>query len=176
MTNSMVKKKYKCQFPECNTESQIRSKIRNKDSEYYGLYVCNRHANQERALKVKSEQTIRTEKARKETRKDYPEFYQKWCEKVQKMRCLECSRPLQGNSTEVAHVLSKSLSIEFATNDLNIIALCSSHHTQFDRNLETRSQMECFQESVERFKLLEPFIKNVTSETLFYSEYLHKSK
>ena len=173
----MIKKLLFCEYPDCERLSNIRTKVKNPESEHNGKYVCQYHGKiLNKKKKVASEQTRRTQEKRKEQRKDYPEFYQKWCEKVQKMRCLECSRPLQGNSTEVAHVLSKSLSIEFATNDLNIIALCSSHHTQFDRNLETRSQMECFQESVERFKLLEPFIKNVTSETLFYSEYLHKSK
>lgn len=171
-----MNKLYECQIDGCSTLSNIRSKIKNKDSEYYGLYVCNKHANQEREHKVTSGQTRRTQEKRKEQRKDYPEFYQRWCEKVQKMRCAECSKPLQGNSTEICHVLSKSTSPEFATNDLNIIVLCSSHHTQFDRNLETRSQMECFQESVERFKLLEPNQKNVTAETLFYSKYLHTSK
>ena len=165
-----------CEIEGCQTVQKIRTTVKNSESEYYGKKVCTKHANLLKKPKQKSDRTIRTEIARKDQRKDYPEFYQKWCEKVQKMRCLECSRPLQGNSTEVAHVLSKSLSIEFATNDLNIIALCSSHHTQFDRNLETRSQMECFQESVERFKLLEPNQKNVTAETLFYSEYLHKSE
>lgn len=167
---------YKCEIEECETFQKIRNIVKNPESEYYGKKVCDKHASQFRNKKIKSDRTSRTEAARKEQRKDYPEFYQRWCEKVQKMRCTECSRPLQGNSTEVAHILSKSTSPEFATNDLNIIALCSSHHTQFDRNLETRSQMECFQESVERFKLLEPNQKNVTAETLFYSEYLHKSE
>ena len=166
---------YKCEIEGCQTIQKIRTTIKNSESEYHGKKVCTKHANLLKKPKQKSDRTIRTETARKDQRKDYPEFYQRWCEKVQKMVCQECSKPLQGNSTEVCHILAKSTSPEFATNDLNILSLCTAHHTQFDRNLETRSQMECFQESVLRFELLEPDQRNVTAETLFYSDYLHKS-
>ena len=32
-------KRYKCQFPKCDKEIQIRTKIKNPDSEYFGLNV-----------------------------------------------------------------------------------------------------------------------------------------
>lgn len=172
MTNSMVKKKYKCQFPECNTESQIRSKIRNKDSEYYGLHVCNRHANQERALKVKSEQTSRTEAARKEQRKDYPEFYQRWCEKAQVSTCEECGTRLKGNSTEIAHIIMKSTNNELAILDDNIIFLCFSNgcHSKFDSSLDVRKKMKCFEKSLNQYKLIRDKVKKYSSEVRFYED------
>ena len=62
-------KRYKWQFPKCDKEIQIRTKIKNPDSEYFGLNVCSYHAKLEKAPKVKSDQTRRTEKARVEQRK-----------------------------------------------------------------------------------------------------------
>lgn len=171
-----MKKKYKCEYPECEKETQIRTKIKNRDSEYFGLNVCPYHANLEKAPKVKSDQTRRTEKARAEQRKDYPEFYQKWCEKVKGWHCVECGNIVQGNSTNIAHVLAKSTSPEVATNDMNIIVLCDKHHFDFDKSLDSRSQMKCFQKSVLQYTVLKPLLKNITSETIFYENNLCMSK
>lgn len=166
-------KQYKCQYPYCETMSTIRSKVKNKDSEYYGLYVCNYHASQLRPRRV-SEKTQRTQKARKEQRSDYPEFYQRHILQAEGSRCLECNKRLYGNSSNfIPHVLSKSLSPEVATNDQNILAyLCSEHHTEFDSSLEKRSQMKCFPQSIEQYKLLKPNLINITAETLFYDKFL----
>lgn len=169
-------KNYKCQYPNCEKMSKIRSKVKNKDSEYFGLYVCPYHAKLEKAPKVKSDQTRRTEKARVEQRKDYPEFYQKWCEFASKTVCNECGDKLKGLSTEVCHIFSKSTSPEVAVNDTNIILLCWDCHTRFDSSLEKRSQMKCFQKSVLQYSILKPLLKNITSETIFYENNLCMSK
>lgn len=168
-------KLYKCEIDGCETMQSIRTTIKDRESEYYGKRVCNSHANQLKPKKV-SEQTKRTQEKRKEQRKDYPEFYQMWVERVKGWRCHECGKILQGNSTEVAHILSKSTSPEVATNDLNIIPLCTNHHTQFDRSLEKRSQMECFAKSSVQYELLKPLLKNNTAETNFYENYLQESE
>lgn len=165
-------KRYKCQFPKCDKEIQIRTKIKNPDSEYFGLNVCSYHANLEKAPKVKSDQTRRTEKARVEQRKDYPEFYQKWCELASRNVCNECGDKLKGLSTEVAHILSKSTSPEIATNDTNILLICGDCHTRFDSSLEKRSQMKCFQKSVLQYGILKPLLLKNTSETLFYDNFI----
>ena len=163
--------KLPCEFPGCEKSEQIRSKVKDRDSEHFGLYVCKYHANLLRK-KTRSDKTRRTQEARKEQRKDYPEFFQKMCEIARVSVCEECGIRLRGNSTEIAHILSKAeyMSPEVATDPTNILFLCSDHHTQFDRNLETRSQMKANLEAKERYKLLQERLTNVTAETLFYDK------
>lgn len=134
---------YKCQFPGCETTTKIRSKVKDRESEYYGLMVCNFHANQLR-VKTVSDKTRRTQQARKEQRKDYPEFYQKHIEIAKSKECEECKKRLQGNSTEICHILGKSDNPEIATEDLNIIYLCWECHTKFDHSRSSRRKMEVF--------------------------------
>ena len=167
-----MKKKYKCEYPGCDKETQIRTKIKNPDSEYFGLNVCSYHANLEKAPKVKSDQTRRTEKARVEQRKDYPEFFKKHIEIASKKRSEESNVKLKGNVYEVCHILSKSLSPEVATNDLNILYLSAEEHSKFDSSLSKRKEMKCFDLSVERYKLLKPLLLKNTSETLFYDNFI----
>ena len=165
-------KRYKCQFPKCDKEIQIRTKIKNRDSEYFGLNVCSYHANLEKAPKVKSDQTRRTEKARVEQRKDYPDFFKKHIKIASKKRCAETNVKLTGNVYEVCHILSKSLSQEVATDDFNIIYLSAEAHNRFDSSLSNRKEMKCFQLSVERYKELKPYLKKITHETLFYDKFI----
>lgn len=161
-------KQYKCQYPNCDNMSTIRSKIKNKDSEYYGLYVCNHHVSQLRPRKV-SEKTQRTQKARKEQRSDYPEFYQRHIIQAEGSRCLECQRRLYGNSSmNIVHIIMKSTNPELATIDDNIIYLCQDCHYTFDSSLERRSQMNCFNITVDRYKLIKYIVKNISSEVIFY--------
>ena len=161
-------KRYKCQFPKCDKEIQIRTKIKNPDSEYFGLNVCPYHANLEKSPKVKSDQTRRTEKARAEQRKDYPEFYRKHCELAEGSRCQECGERLMGHVSEIAHILKKTVvggNPELATESENIIYLCGMYsenqcHTKFDSSLESRSQMKIFPLILEKFIIFQNKIKN----------------
>lgn len=164
-------KLYKCEYPNCENLSKIRSKIKNKDSEYYGLSVCNYHASQHR-LKVVSEQTRRTQKVRKEQRKDYPEFYKKHCKIAVRKHCLECGSKLQGTSSEIAHIIRKSSNPELSVLDDNILYLCTDCHNIFDTSLERRSQMKCFQQSVEQYKLMQDKVENNSSEVWHYIKIL----
>lgn len=134
---------YPCQYPCCKTMTKIRSKVKDPESEYFGLMVCNFHASQLR-VKTVSEKTRRTQQARKEQRKDYPEFYQKHIEIAKGKECEECRKRLQGNSTEICHILGKSDNPEIATEDLNIIYLCWECHTKFDHSRSSRRKMEVF--------------------------------
>lgn len=162
---------YKCEYPDCENHSRIRSKVKNKDSEHYGLYVCSYHADLLRS-KETSDKTRRTQSARKEQRKDYPEFYSELAEKIRGWRCINCRSILKGNSSNIAHILAKSTNPELATNDLNIMFLCENCHTKFDSNLENRSKMPCFENSVKRYEIIKHLITNVTGETMFYDNYI----
>ena len=163
---------YKCNIPDCEKMVKIRTTIKNKDSEFFGKRVCPYHASQFNKKSEISDKTKRTRSIRAEIRKDYPEFFKKHIEIASKKRSDESNVKLKGNIYEVCHILSKSLSPEVATNDLNILYLSADEHSKFDSSLSKRKEMKCFDLSVERYKLLKPLLLKNTSETLFYDNFI----
>ena len=163
---------YKCEIDGCDRMVKIRATIKNKDSEFYGKKVCQYHASLYNKKPPISSKTIKTNTNRKLQRKDYPEFFKKHIEIASKKRSDESNVKLKGNIYEVCHILSKSLSPEVATNDLNILYLSAEEHSKFDSSLSKRKEMKCFDLSVERYKLLKPLLLKNTSETLFYDNFV----
>ena len=163
---------YKCGIDGCDRIVKIRTTIKNKDSEFYGKKVCQYHASLYNKKPPISSKTIKTNINRKLQRKDYPEFFKKHIEIASKKRSDESNVKLKGNIYEVCHILSKSLSPEVATNDLNILYLSAEEHSKFDSSLSKRKEMKCFDLSVERYKLLKPLLLKNTSETLFYDNFI----
>ena len=163
---------YKCDIPDCEKMVKIRTTIKNKDSEFFGKRVCPYHASLYNKKPPISSKTIKTNINRKLQRKDYPEFFKKHIEIASKKRSDESNVKLKGNIYEVCHILSKSLSPEVATNDLNILYLSAEEHSKFDSSLSKRKEMKCFDLSVERYKLLKPLLLKNTSETLFYDNFI----
>ena len=163
---------YKCEIDGCDRIVKIRTTIKNKDSEFYGKKVCQYHASLYNKKPPISSKTIKTNINRKLQRKDYPEFFKKHIEIASKKRSDESNVKLKGNIYEVCHILSKSLSPEVATNDLNILYLSADEHSKFDSSLSKRKEMKCFDLSVERYKLLKPLLLKNTSETLFYDNFI----
>ena len=163
---------YKCKIDGCDRMVKIRATIKNKDSEFYGKKVCQYHASLYNKKPPISSKTIKTNINRKLQRKDYPEFFKKHIEIASKKRSDESNVKLKGNIYEVCHILSKSLSPEVATNDLNILYLSADEHSKFDSSLSKRKEMKCFDLSVERYKLLKPLLLKNTSETLFYENFI----
>ena len=163
---------YKCKIDGCDRMVKIRATIKNKDSEFYGKKVCQYHASLYNKKPPISSKTIKTNINRKLQRKDYPEFFKKHIEIASKKRSDESNVKLKGNIYEVCHILSKSLSPEVATNDLNILYLSADEHSKFDSSLSKRKEMKCFDLSVERYKLLKPLLLKNTSETLFYDNFI----
>ena len=163
---------YKCEIDGCDRMVKIRATIKNKDSEFYGKKVCQYHASLYNKKPPISSKTIKTNINRKLQRKDYPEFFKKHIEIASKKRSDESNVKLKGNVYEVCHILSKSLSPEVATNDLNILYLSADEHSKFDSSLSKRKEMKCFDLSVERYKLLKPLLLKNTSETLFYDNFI----
>ena len=163
---------YKCEIDGCDRMVKIRATIKNKDSEFYGKKVCQYHASLYNKKPPISSKAIKTNNNRKLQRKDYPEFFKKHIEIASKKRSEESNVKLKGNVYEVCHILSKSLSPEVATNDLNILYLSAEEHSKFDSSLSKRKEMKCFDLSVERYKLLKPLLLKNTSETLFYDNFI----
>ena len=163
---------YKCEIDGCDRMVKIRATIKNKDSEFYGKKACQYHASLYNKKPPISSKAIKTNNNRKLQRKDYPEFFKKHIEIASKKRSEESNVKLKGNVYEVCHILSKSLSPEVATNDLNILYLSAEEHSKFDSSLSKRKEMKCFDLSVERYKLLKPLLLKNTSETLFYDNFI----
>ena len=163
---------YKCEIDGCDRMVKIRATIKNKDSEFYGKKACQYHASLYNKKPPISSKAIKTNNNRKLQRKDYPEFFKKHIEIASKKRSDESNVKLKGNVYEVCHILSKSLSPEVATNDLNILYLSAEEHSKFDSSLSKRKEMKCFDLSVERYKLLKPLLLKNTSETLFYDNFI----
>lgn len=166
----MAKKLYKCEYPGCDKETRVRSTI--KSGEYRGLKACEYHARIYRDHGT-SEQTLRTRAKRKQSREDYPNFYLKMIDLYRGKDCVECGTRLQGNGSEIAHILSKSTNPEVSTDPRNIIPLCLSCHTQFDSNLENRSKMKCFPQTVSQYLTFKDSVTNVSSEYLYYDNLAH---
>jgi 5-methylcytosine-specific restriction endonuclease McrA len=147
-------KLYKCEFQGCETVTKIRTTIKDKDSEFYGLRVCSFHASQLRPRTV-SDKTRRTQQARAEQRKDYPEFYQRHIEIAVKKKCENCNTKLTGSSTEICHILGKAENPEIATEDQNILYLCWECHNKFDKSGTSRQGMSVYSTAQDRLKLIE---------------------
>lgn len=174
----MNNKLYKCQI--CDRDVVIRTKIKNKDSEYFGKSACPICASQHNVQKEKKQYRInpRTEKnnqKRKENRKDYSDFFKKHIDIIKKnnLHCEECNDALIGDVSEVCHIISKQHNPEIATEDCNIIYLCGMFsnnqcHHHFDSSLSKRKMMQCFEKSKEKVQELESKIIKKTNEYLLY--------
>lgn len=171
---------YKCEIPGCDREVAIRTKIKNRDSEYYGKSACPYCASQHNIQKPKEAYYIKpfTDKARearKEERKDYSGFFQKHIQEIKdgQFCCEECGDRLFGEVSEVAHIFSKRFNPEIATEDENIMYLCGRFstnrcHALFDKSLTDRKSMKCFEISKEKVQDLESKIIKKTKEYILY--------
>lgn len=99
---------------------------------------------------------------RKAERKDYPEFFNKHINiiKENKLSCKECGDRLIGDVSEIAHILPKQTFKSIATDDDNVIYLCSwksknNCHTLFDNgSLEHVHNMKIYPELLDKVKIL----------------------
>lgn len=76
---------------------------------------------------------------RKEERKTFPGFFQKHIQHIRdnNLCCEECGAKLIGDVSEIAHILPKSMFKSIATDDRNVLYLCSwksinNCHSKFD--------------------------------------------
>lgn len=175
---------YQCEIPDCDNKVPIRTKIKNRDSEYFGKKACPKCAQEhniqkeKKAYRIKS-RTEKTTEKRLEERKEYPEFFIKHINYIKEnsIFCAECGDRLKGDNSNVCHLVSKSSNPEVATNDLNIIYLCglfskNNCHSIFDSNFFNREKMKVFPLAVEKYKLFKDQITNITNEVLHYENNL----
>lgn len=123
------------------------------------------------------QQTQKNKDKRKESRAGYGDFFVRHINIIlnEHKSCENCGSRLQGIAGEVCHILSKSKSPEVSTNDDNVLYMClygSGCHSEFDNTLEKRGKMRVFKKALEKFKILEPILINITSETEQFSKYL----
>ena len=175
---------YECQIENCENKVQIRTKIKNRDSEFYGKSVCpscalKHNEQKEKKIYVIPQSTTKTVNERKEVRKDYSKFFQKHIQLIKEGEycCEECGDRLLGEVSEVCHILAKSTSPEVATNDSNIIYLCGRFsknlcHSKFDNSFDKREKMKVFDLAKNRFEKIRNEIIKITKEVLHYEQSL----
>jgi hypothetical protein len=97
------------------------------------------------------------------------ESLDKWFEKRRKElvgRCKHCGKKSCKDNDEyfkfsIAHILPKSIFESVATHPKNFIELCfweNSCHTNFDNGIIGLTDLNCFDEVVEKFQEMYPFI------------------
>ncbi|MDR0913090.1 MAG: hypothetical protein LBM96_10880 [Methanobrevibacter sp.] len=168
-----MRKKYNCEV--CGKGNLIiRTRIKNRDSEHFGKSVCTVCAAKNRQH---NQSTFHTHHPfNKET--SLSDFFQKHIQiiKDNHLYCTECSRKLQGDISEIAHIVKKSTNPEVATNDLNVVYLCGKFsenqcHARFDQNFEMRNSMlNTIKMVLEKYPQFRSEIQNVTNEVLNYDE------
>lgn len=112
---------------------------------------------------------------RKEERSGYADFFKNCVEEIKKEKlcCAECGAQLQGNVSEVAHVLPKSYFKSVATNDMNWLPMCGMYstnqcHTNFDNfSAEKVKKMNVYKKVMRIFAELEQTI----TEKITYKHY-----
>jgi len=100
---------------------------------------------------------------RKADREGYAEFFQKHAQVIRSEQkcCEECGNRLQGEVSEIAHIVPKNLFKSIATEDRNVLYMCGRFsenqcHSKYDESkLEVIEEMKIFPLVVERFKELE---------------------
>lgn len=176
--------RYQCQILGCDNKVSIRTKIKNRDSEYFGKMACAKCAKEHDIQKEKKvyrikKRTEKTNEKRSEERKDFPDFFKKHINYIKENNicCQECGDRLRGDSSNVCHLVSKSSNPEIATNNNNIIYLCGLYsknncHALFDSNFKNRENMKVFPLAVSKFNLFRYEIINITNEVLHYENNL----
>lgn len=159
----MIKsRKKKC--VECGEEKKIFSKGR-----------CQKCASQNKTLKTsplkKSSTTKKATEGKKELQEKRKEYFEYHINniKINNISCEECGDSLNGDISEVAHIISKSKNPETEHLKENILYLCGVNsnnqcHAKFDQSSESRKRMKVFLKAVEQVKAFEDKIKNYTSE------------
>lgn len=124
---------------------------------------------QQKQIKYRSNMKKYTKKGwekRKKEREGLPEFFKKHIEIIrdQGIRCEECGGRLQGDVSEVAHILPKQKFKSICTSDKNVVYLCgwksdNNCHSKFDEGTnENVKKMNIFPKITERFRELEEII------------------
>lgn len=107
---------------------------------------------------------------RKQEREGYKEFFEKHIGLIrsENKRCQECGDRLKGDVSEVAHILPKQTYKSIATDDDNVIYLCSwrsenNCHSVFDDSPDYKLQaMKIYNDVREKvIKLIEKVTENI---------------
>lgn len=164
------KKTLSCQIDSCGKEVLLRSTIR--EGEFKGKKVC--------AYCKKKYEAKKSVRVVKEKRESYSEFFDKMIEllKVQKV-CENCGKPINVGYLahhNIAHILSKQRYKSVATNQHNILFLCSAKdgaeacHDKFDSSIKDRVNMPVFALAKKRIDLIRNEIEEKGNELFIFDE------
>ena len=122
-------------------------------------------------IKSKRESTVNKNTAKKELRDVYFDYH---INKIieNNLSCQECGCKLNGDRSEIAHIISKSKNPEVEDISDNILYLCGVNsynqcHSKFDQSLDKRKNMRVFDIAVNNFLKIKHLIVNFTNEVKF---------
>jgi len=161
----MYAKKLKCDKPFCEWEGYIRTKCKNKESDFYRKYLCPYHAKEEGGSVKKSSKRIKTEKFNKEKSLDRSTYFDYHLDKCNKSE--ESGRPISNPTRlNICHILPKSHFPSVQSNIHNCIYLDGDEHTRIDRLIFSNRWEDIEKEFPNSWKLikerLQLFINDVT--------------
>lgn len=187
---------YKCEIEGCDWTGMIRSKVKNRDSEFYGKKVCPNHAQQynvylaprppalkrtpikssRKRIKPITEKTRQKKKEQSEIRNEYFEYHLLRCE-----RSLESGQPIPNPTrANICHIFPKRLYKSVQANVENCIYLTLSEHTRFDQLLDTNNfkqleqEFKCWDTVLKRIKFLLPQVKENGKLKTLLEEYINE--
>lgn len=181
---------YSCEIPDCSWSGAIRSKVKNKDSDFYGKKVCPRHAQElnnvlytrtelkrsRKSIKRMTEKTKVHKKKVSEKRDKYFEHHIEICE------CSEESgaaipAPSRAN---ICHIFPKRTYSSVQADLENYVYLTLEEHTRFDQLLDRmdfetlEKEFKCWGLVISRVEKLLPRVVENKTLSLKFRELIDK--
>lgn len=128
---ALKSRKLKCDNPSCEWEGYMRTKCKNKESEYYRKYLCRKHSKEESGFKEvskKIKRTLESNKTKKKERDDYFEYHLDRCFKSEESG----ARIFNASRLNICHILPKYAFNSVQGDYNNYIYLTGDEHTEFD--------------------------------------------
>ena len=181
-------KKYKCEVPDCEKETVIRSRI--KTGDYAGLKACpyckmkfDKKPVKKQAPLIKSKPA--TIAKRKVQREGLPEFFTTEIKNLSHdPYCMNCGCKINvylHPVNNIAHILPKRNYPSVMTNEYNVVFLCTekdhptvakSCHWSYDNRVLDRPSMPVFETVIERYKKFREQVQEVGKESLFLDDFI----
>lgn len=181
---------YSCEIPDCGWSGAIRSKVKNKDSEFYGKKACPRHAQElnntlytrtelkrsRKSIKRVTEKTKERKKVVSEIRNKYFEYHIERCGHSEESG-VAIPEPTRAN---ICHIFPKRIYKSVQADVMNCVYLTLEEHTRFDQLLDKmdfetlEQEFKCWSLVLSRVENLLPRITENKTLSLKFRELLNK--
>jgi hypothetical protein len=184
---------YKCEIEGCPWEGVIRSKVKNRESEYYGKKVCPKHAQEYKAKTFKNWKPLKrseikksgkpikrvTDKTREKRKAEsiiravYFDYHVERCKRSEESGTV-IPQPTRAN---ICHIFPKRKYKSIQADLTNCVYLTLEEHTKFDMLLdimafEQLEKFKCWETVIERVQWLLPKIQEQGKLKTAFETYL----